>query len=133
MNRGAWLALVLLTACDAPQDALVQRCTTEVTSNTPHCTLSAEALSRNQVASFASGTKNQKVRVTGTFTLREGRVALVLLSCARHARVDVTPGDPARIDCEAELDRSTYRFSIDTFTLSGTAKGLAGDFEFTPR
>lgn len=132
MSRRALLSLLFLAACDAPKHALVQRCTREFTSNVTRCTLTGQSLSRNQVASFDANTKNQKVKVTGTFTLGEGRVALVLMSCARHARVDVTPGEPARIECEPELDRNTFQFTLDTFTLSDTAKGLEGQLEITP-
>lgn len=103
MRRVTLLAGLGLVSCDGSTE-LVQRCTREAMST-------------------------RKVQVVGTFTVKEGLVDVVLFGCERGGRVHVSSGEPGRIDCEVELDRASFSFTVDTFAMKTPVRGFAGEFD----
>lgn len=126
------LLLPSLAACDAPEHALVQRCKTELLSRRVTCGLSAGVVRKNLTASLDPHSKNQKARVQGSFTLEQGKVAVVLLGCADHPRVDVVPGPPVSLTCDSEVDRSVYQLPFDLFAFGEEARGFSGQVVLEP-
>jgi hypothetical protein len=43
--------------------------------------------------------------------------------------VHVSSGEPGRIDCEVELDRASFSFTVDTFAMKTPVRGFAGEFD----
>jgi len=128
MRRVTLLAGLGLVSCEG-STGIVQRCTREAMSTAVHCRLEAVSLERNQVARIDASTSTRKVQVVGTFTVKEGLVDVVLFGCERGGRVHVSPGEPGRIDCEVELDRASFSFTVDTFAMKTPVRGFAGEFD----
>jgi hypothetical protein len=133
MNNRSWFLLMLpLAGCAPPQDALVVSCTTAISSLSTECQVRAAKLPDVRYASVTAGTKNAKVRVSATFTVLAGRVALALPGCAEGGNAEVTVDRPASVQCDVALDRSTYAFSLEARPGEGGAEGLAGTLSFKP-
>jgi hypothetical protein len=132
MKRLALAGLVMLSACRAPEDALVASCTTGALSLITECKLRATKLPASRISHIDAETKNFKVRVSATFTVQKGRVTVAIPGCGEGGSREVTPDRPASLDCDAAINRSTYEFAVVARPLEGTAEGLAGKLSFRP-
>lgn len=130
---GLLLASVLLVmACDQPDRSLGQFCRHTLLEPV-ECTFDAPLVTVSALASINPETKNRSVQVSGSFTLDEGHVAVVLLGCKDAARNDVRPGAPTKIDCVSEQSVHSSSVGITAYAFGGTAKGLRGKLTFIPR
>ena len=122
----------MLSACRAPEDALVSSCTTSVLSLSTECKLRATKLPASRNAYIDANTKNFKVRVSATFTLAKGRAEVAIPGCAEGGRAEVAPERPASLQCDTTLNRSDFEFAVTARPLDGVAEGLAGKLSFRP-
>ncbi len=129
MRRMLALGL-LLSACDAPKDTLVQRCIGEMFSQGGRCEVTAGKLARNQTAYLDANTKNMKVRVDASFTVAKGKVTVVFPGCEQGGRADVTPEQPATLECDASVNRRNFTFSLETYTTG--AEGFSSVVNYKP-
>jgi hypothetical protein len=125
-------SLAALSSCGAPGDALVHSCRTEMLSLFTRCELTVETLPASRSAFIDGNTKNERVALSGTFSLRKGRVTVSVPAC-ENARVEVTPDGPATIRCDPRLNRNTFRFEVVASPGEGGAEGLSGHLEFRAR
>lgn len=132
--RGVVVGCLLgsLSACGAPPDALVHSCKTEMLSVVTRCELTAEALPASRSAYIDGNTKNERIALSGTFSVRKGRVTVSVPAC-ENAAVVVTPDQPGTIRCDARLNRNTFRFEVEATPGEGGAEGLSGRLEFRAR
>jgi hypothetical protein len=127
-----FVLLCSLVACDAPADALVQTCSYNGLSRVVRCTIVGASLTKNHSAWLDPRSKNLKARVTGSFSVKQGKVAIVFLGCAEHARVDVVPGKAVPVACDSEVSRNSHSFPLEAFVFGERAEGLEGQLEITP-
>jgi hypothetical protein len=133
MNGRSWILLALpLAGCAPPQDALVVSCTTAITSLGTECQIRAAKLPQVRYAYIDAGTKNFKVRVSATFSVRKGGVTVTIPSCTEGGSAEVTVERPASVQCDAALNRSNFTFAIEARPAGGGAEGLAGSLTFKP-
>jgi hypothetical protein len=133
MTGRSWILLALpLAGCAPPEDALVASCTTGMTSLSTECQLKAAKLPGPRYSYIDADTKNFKVRVSGTFSVRKGRVTVALPGCTEGGSAEVTVGRPASLQCDAALNRSNFTFAIEARPGDGGAEGLAGSLTFQP-
>jgi hypothetical protein len=133
MNNRLWFLLLLpLTGCAPPQDALVVSCTTAITSLSTECQVRAAKLPDVRYASVTADTRNFKVRLSATFSVLKGRVALAFPGCAEGGSAEVTVDRPASVQCDVALNRSTYSFTLEARPGEGGAEGLTGRLSFKP-
>jgi hypothetical protein len=130
MKRITLTAFVLASACSAPDDALVHSCKTGMLSLFTECEVRAKVLRQPRSAYIDGNTKNFKVRVSATFTVVKGRVAVAVPGCGEIGRAEVSPEHAAAFECEAVLNRSTYRFEVEAKPIAGDAEGFAGKLRF---
>jgi hypothetical protein len=131
MNRRFWILLALpLAGCAPPEDALVVSCTTAITSLSTECQVKAAKLPQVRYSYIAADTKNSKVRVSATFSVRKGRVTVAFPGCAEGGSAEVTVERPAEVQCDAALNRSTFAFTLEAKPGEGGAEGLAGSLSF---
>lgn len=128
--RAICFVALLACGCDAPKTALVQRCKRGLLSTETRCELSAQKLTRNQTVFIEANTKNLKVHVDASFTVTGGRVTVVFMACGEGGRVDVVPGAPVKVSCDAAVNRNDFSFPVDAWVGSGGAEGLAGELTF---
>jgi hypothetical protein len=103
-----------------------------MTSLSTECQLKAAKLPGPRYAYIDADTKNFKVRVSGTFSVRKGRVTVALPGCTEGGSAEVAVGRPASVQCDAALNRSNFTFAIEARPGEGGAEGLAGSFTFRP-
>jgi hypothetical protein len=128
------LALALLGAtllgCAPPDDALVHGCASrgilELGSN---CYVSAKRLEKDQLATFDAQTKNERVRVKATVRVHRGEVTIELPGCERGSGV-AKPGQPFVVECDAKIDRNTYRLFLWARPKTKPIEGVEGDVSF---
>jgi hypothetical protein len=132
MNRLALLGLAILSACRAPEDALVSRCNKGMLSLVTECELRATKLPASRSAYIDADTKNFKVRVSATFTVAKGRAEVAIPGCAEGGRAQVEPDRPASVQCDTAINRSDFEFAVVARPLDGPAEGLAGKLSFKP-
>jgi|SRR5687768_2535907 hypothetical protein len=132
MKRIALGALVLASAGCAPDDALVHSCQTSILSLYTECELRAKVLRVPRSSSIDAGTKNFKVRVSATFAVAKGTVAVAVPGCGDAGRAEVAPDRTASLECDATLNRSTFRFAVEAKPVAGEAEGFEGKVRFRP-
>ena len=130
MKRVALVGLALASAGCAPDDALVHTCRTGMLSLFTECEVSAKVLRVPRSASIDGNTKNFKVRVTATFSVAKGRVAVAIPGCGEIGRGEVSAEHPISLECEAAINRSTYRFGVEAKPIGGDAEGFMGKLRF---
>ena len=133
MNRRSWILLALpLAACAAPEDSLVSSCTTAMLSLSTECKLRATKLQQVRYSHIDANTKNFKVRVSATFSVQKGRVTMAIPGCTEGGSAEVTVERPGSIQCDTELNRTTFTFAVRAKPGEGGAEGLAGRLTFRP-
>lgn len=130
MKRHTAAALLILSSCGAPEDALVSRCTNEVLSLFTECELHAIKLKEPRSSYVDANTKNEKVSITATFSVVKGTVTVVIPGCAEGGTAEVRAGQSAAVQCEARINPRTYRFEVEARPGDGGAEGFAAKLSF---
>jgi hypothetical protein len=134
MDKRLWILLALpLAGCAPPEDALGWSCKpATITSLSTECQVEAAKLPALRYAYVRADTKNFKVRVSATFSVVKGRVAVTFPDCAEGGSAEVTVERPASVQCDAAVNRSTFTVTIEARPGEGGAEGLAGTLTIKP-
>ena len=130
MKRRTAAALLILSSCAPPEDALVSSCTTEALSLWTECKLHATKLDQPRSAYIDANTKNQNVSITATFSVMKGSVTVAIPGCAEGGTVQVAAGQSTEVQCEARINPRTYRWEVEARPGDGGAEGFAGKVSF---
>lgn len=96
------------------------------------CEVSAKRLNQPRSSYLDGNTKNFRVHVSATLSVQKGRVAVAIPGCAEGGRVEVGADQPASIECDATLNRSTFRFEVGASPVGGEAEGVLAQVKHRP-
>jgi hypothetical protein len=91
--------------------------------------VSAKRLDKDQLATFDAQTKNERVRVKANIRVQGGEVTIELPGCERGSGV-AKPGHPFVVECDAKINRNSYRLWLWARPKSQPLQGLEGEVSF---